>query len=303
MAEQSGRRAAERPFVFGDCLASKNELNPDMLAAWDEMAAARHCTRRKVVANLPYVIATPLISNLLISDIADRADGRDGAVGDRGADAGGRSARRITTRSRVLVQSVADVEVVRKVLPTNFYPRPKVDSAIVKIKPNAEKRAKVGDVPKFRSFLRDSVRSPAEEPAASARSAGPAGGATRMEVDAKLAEFGIDGTIRSESVGCRTAHSPGERVRVGIVPFVSCRVGQARLCGRRPTEPSGSDCGTGGSSLEDSLDPPYFLSNASEDDMGTRINALFDHALPDYRDRADILTRLRRDNSDRVSRS
>ena len=23
-------------FVFGDALASKNELNPDMLAAWDE---------------------------------------------------------------------------------------------------------------------------------------------------------------------------------------------------------------------------------------------------------------------------
>src|SRR5918994_84645 len=35
----------------------------------------------------------------------------------------------------ILVQSIADVEVVRKVLPTNFYPRPKVDSAIVMIGP------------------------------------------------------------------------------------------------------------------------------------------------------------------------
>ena len=54
-------------FVFGDALASKNELNPDMLAAWDEAADRPGCTRRKLVANLPYVIATPVISNLLIN--------------------------------------------------------------------------------------------------------------------------------------------------------------------------------------------------------------------------------------------
>ena len=41
------------------------------------------------------------------------------------------------------IRDIADVEVVRKVLPTNFYPKPKVDSAIVLIKPNAEKRATV----------------------------------------------------------------------------------------------------------------------------------------------------------------
>src|SRR5262245_42533611 len=60
----------ERPnvrVVFGDALAQKSELNPDMLAAWDQAASAASCTRRKLVANLPYVIATPLVSNLLIT--------------------------------------------------------------------------------------------------------------------------------------------------------------------------------------------------------------------------------------------
>src|SRR3984957_18127905 len=38
-------------FVFGDCLESKNELNPEMLAAWDEIFTSRHCTRRKLIAN------------------------------------------------------------------------------------------------------------------------------------------------------------------------------------------------------------------------------------------------------------
>ena len=47
-----GDRANVR-FVFGDALARKNELNPEMLRAWEETAAAHGCTRRKLVANLP----------------------------------------------------------------------------------------------------------------------------------------------------------------------------------------------------------------------------------------------------------
>src|SRR5262252_3957500 len=44
-------------FVFGDALAKKSELNPEVLAAWDEAAKSANCPRRKLVANLPYVIA------------------------------------------------------------------------------------------------------------------------------------------------------------------------------------------------------------------------------------------------------
>src|SRR5918992_48576 len=35
----------------------------------DAVLAAHGCTRRKLVANLPYVIATPIISNLLIAGV------------------------------------------------------------------------------------------------------------------------------------------------------------------------------------------------------------------------------------------
>src|SRR5438445_486978 len=112
------------------------------------------CAAPALVANLPYVIATPLISNLLVAGLPiermvvmvqwEIAERLRASVGTKDYNA-----------LSVLVQSVADVEVVRKVLPSNFYPRPKVDSAIVMIKPNAEKRAKVGDVALFRTFLRD----------------------------------------------------------------------------------------------------------------------------------------------------
>src|SRR5262249_27460688 len=56
-------------FLLGDALERKNELNPDMLTTWDAAYSRHGCTRRKLVANLPYVIATPLVSNLLITDI------------------------------------------------------------------------------------------------------------------------------------------------------------------------------------------------------------------------------------------
>jgi 16S rRNA (adenine1518-N6/adenine1519-N6)-dimethyltransferase len=189
----------ERPnvrFVFGDALATKNELNPDVIAAWDE--AAGKDKRRKLVANLPYVIATPLITNLLIArddiermvvmvqwEIAERLRA---AVGTKDYNA-----------LSVLVQSVADVEVVRKVLPTNFYPRPKVDSAIVKITPNAAKRARVGDVPKFRAFLRD-LYVHRRKNLRQALVGWPQGRKDKAEVDAKLAALGIDGTVRSETL-------------------------------------------------------------------------------------------------------
>jgi 16S rRNA (adenine1518-N6/adenine1519-N6)-dimethyltransferase len=192
-----GERANVR-FVFGDALAGKNELSPEMLSAWDESTAQMGCTRRKLVANLPYVIATPLITNLLIArddiermvvmvqwEIAERLRA---AVGTKEFNA-----------LSVLVQSVADVEVVRKVLPTNFYPRPKVDSAIVKITPDAAKRARVGDVPLFRAFLRD-LYVHRRKNLRQALTGWPGGRRDKAKVDAKLAELGIDGTLRSEAL-------------------------------------------------------------------------------------------------------
>ena len=119
-----------------DALRTKNELNPDVLAAIGEMRRAFHCERLKLVANLPYAVATPVISNLLLGDssiarmvvtvqweIAERLMAQPGTA-DYGALA-------------VLVQSLADVELIRKLAPAVFWPRPQVDSAIVQITPNS----------------------------------------------------------------------------------------------------------------------------------------------------------------------
>jgi 16S rRNA (adenine1518-N6/adenine1519-N6)-dimethyltransferase len=185
-------------FVFGDCLAKKNELNPDMLTAWDRAAAEKGCARKKLVANLPYVIATPLVSNLLIAraDIERMVVMVQWEIAER---------MRAVPNTKdynalsVLVQSVADVEVVRKVGPSNFHPRPKVDSAIVLIKPNAEKRAKVGDVARFRAFLRD-LYVHRRKNLRQALIGWPSGAREKKDVDAKLAGLGLDGTARSEAL-------------------------------------------------------------------------------------------------------
>jgi 16S rRNA (adenine1518-N6/adenine1519-N6)-dimethyltransferase len=183
-------------YLKGDCLAKKSELNPAMLKAWDE-AAKKHL-RRKLVANLPYVIATPLISNLLVTDIpiermvvmvqweiAERLRA-------------GPSTKDYNALS-VLVQSLADVETVRKVLPANFHPRPKVDSAIVMIKPNAAKRREVGDAIKFRDFLRD-LYVHRRKNLRGALAGSPRGRREKSDVDAKLKELGIDGNVRAEAL-------------------------------------------------------------------------------------------------------
>ena len=99
----------------------------------------------------------------------------------------------------VLVQSLADTEILRKMAPTVFWPKPQVDSGIVKIMPNAEKRKQVADVQAFRNFVRDLY---------SHRRKNLRGGIIAMTgrqhqkavVDAKLAELGYAGTERAETL-------------------------------------------------------------------------------------------------------
>ena len=149
----------------------------------------------KLVANLPYAVATPVISNLLLSDvpvermvvtvqweIAERLMARPGTA-DYGALA-------------VLVQSLADVELVRKLAPAVFWPRPQVESAIVQITPNAAKRAHVvetvGSVTAFRDLPPRPVRPPPQEPA---RRPGRLadGRRDKADVDRILADLGLPG--------------------------------------------------------------------------------------------------------------
>ena len=184
-------------FLHDDCLAKKSVLNPDMIAAWDAVPGTK-----KLIANLPYVIATPLISNLLVSrdDIERMVVMVQWEIAERlRADASTKDYNALS----VLVQGIADVEILRKVGPTNFYPAPKVDSAIVLIKPNPAKRKLIGDVAKFRAFLRG-LYIHRRKNLRGALAGFPTGRIEKDVVDAKLLELGIDGSIRAESLDVAT---------------------------------------------------------------------------------------------------
>jgi 16S rRNA (adenine1518-N6/adenine1519-N6)-dimethyltransferase len=189
-------------YLKGDCLAKKSVLNPMMIQAWEAAAGEIPGGTRKLVANLPYVIATPLIMNLLSTEILmanlvfmvqwEIAERMRATVGTKDYNA-----------LSVFVQSVADVEVVRKVGPTNFHPQPKVDSAIVKITPNPAKRAKVGNVPAFRDFLR-ALYIHRRKNLRVALAGAPTGRRDKKTVDAELTVLGIDGNTRAESLDLAT---------------------------------------------------------------------------------------------------
>jgi 16S rRNA (adenine1518-N6/adenine1519-N6)-dimethyltransferase len=182
----------------GDALAGKNELNPELLAGWAALAAEKALTRRKLVANLPYAIATPLIANLLISgepiermvvmvqwEVAERMVAVPGTK-DFGALA-------------ILLQSVADTSIVRRIAPSNFWPPPAVDSAIVLITPNAEKAKRVPDRKAWRAFLRD-LYTQRRKNLRQALSGWPGGRRDKKDVDVKLAAAGFDGSVRAETL-------------------------------------------------------------------------------------------------------
>ncbi len=195
--ELVGARPNVKLFL-GDALARKNELNQDMLAGWADWTKRNNGKKLKLVANLPYVVATPIVSNLLLSDIEI-----DRMVVMVQWEIGERMRATVGTKDynsmSVLVQSVADVELVRKVLPSNFFPRPKVDSAIMMIKPNPAKRAKVGNVVKFRYFLRD-LYVHRRKNLRQGLIGWPGGRRDKTDVDARLAALGFDGLVRAESL-------------------------------------------------------------------------------------------------------
>ncbi len=121
---------------IGDALDGKHAINPQVLALLDQSDASRVASRSvpyKLIANLPYNIASPLLVNLALDhpamsgavvmvqkEVADRmagtpADGK--AYGPLG----------------IILQAVFTVERVCVLSPGCFYPPPSIASAVVKL--------------------------------------------------------------------------------------------------------------------------------------------------------------------------
>jgi 16S rRNA (adenine1518-N6/adenine1519-N6)-dimethyltransferase len=194
-----------------DALKNKNRFNPQLVEAVGQQLAAAPGRRLKLVANLPYNIATPVLSNLLAweytphsmvatiqKELADRIVAQPWSK-DYGA-------------LSVWIQCQADAEIVRIMAPSVFWPQPKVESAIIRIVADPERRASVPDLKYFheftkaifihrRKFLRANVVAALK------------GVLDKAEVDEILAEMDLSDDVRTEQLDVPTLLRLTELVR------------------------------------------------------------------------------------------
>jgi 16S rRNA (adenine1518-N6/adenine1519-N6)-dimethyltransferase len=136
-----------------DALKNKNRFAPEVLALIREKLAAIPNSRLKLVANLPYSVATPVIMNLIASDLpwVAMVVTIQWELGDKmraqpGEDGYGSLA--------VWIQAQGRARILKKFGPAVFWPRPTVDSAVVGILRDQQKQ----DLIKDREFFHDFIR-------------------------------------------------------------------------------------------------------------------------------------------------
>lgn len=208
-----------------DALAGKHRFHPEVLQTVQEELAVDPTRQFKLVANLPYNIATPIITNLLALDIPPHS--MTVTIQKELAD-------RITARPStkeygalsVWVQCQCQVQLVRTMPPSVFWPRPKVSSAIVQIVLDHGLRARIPDRAFFhdflrglflhrRKFLRSQVLSAAKhQAAASGHQAATADRALdKAGVDRVLSATGLRGDQRAEELNVDALLALAEAVR------------------------------------------------------------------------------------------
>jgi len=194
-----------------DALRNKNTIDDRVMDAIGEQLSAAPNRRFKLVANLPYNIATPLISNLLLAryvphsmtvtiqkELAERITAQP-------------STKDYSALS-VWIQSQCQAEIVRIMPPSVFWPAPKVSSAILRIVVDPERRARISDLRYFhqitkalflhrRKFLRANVVAALKEHL------------DKEQVDTLLDEMGFSAYTRTEQLTVDTLITLADRIR------------------------------------------------------------------------------------------
>jgi 16S rRNA (adenine1518-N6/adenine1519-N6)-dimethyltransferase len=194
-----------------DALQNKNRLNPEVLDAVRRELSVSPDRRLKLLANLPYHVATPILTNLLLTDtpprtmtvtiqkeLADRIVAKPGTK-EYGA-------------VSLWIQSQCRVEILRVLPPTVFWPRPKVHSAIIQIELDDALRGRIPDRTFFHHFIRSMFlyrRKILRSQLASATKEY----LKKADVDRVLEELHLDPGARAEQLDAETMLALAEAVR------------------------------------------------------------------------------------------
>jgi 16S rRNA (adenine1518-N6/adenine1519-N6)-dimethyltransferase len=146
-AELLRQRLGERSgfkLIESDALAGKHSL---CVSLQTEIAAAvAEGKTVKLVANLPYQIASPLVIEMLIAGVALLAFTVQKEVGLRlKAPADTEHYGPLS----VMAQLLAKVEILRTIPPQAFWPMPKIESALVRMTRHDELGPKAGEFTRF----------------------------------------------------------------------------------------------------------------------------------------------------------
>ncbi len=188
--------------LLGDALRNKSHFSAMVIEALQQQLAADPERRLKLVANLPYSVATPVIANLLLcpvlphsmtvtiqKEVADRITAQPGSK-DYGA-------------LSVWMQSQCRVELTRILPPTVFWPRPKVHSAVIHVEVDASLRARISDLPFFHDFVRSLFFHRRKFLRGVLHSAYKAQ-FDKLTVDEILGQAGLEGELRAEQLDVAT---------------------------------------------------------------------------------------------------
>jgi 16S rRNA (adenine1518-N6/adenine1519-N6)-dimethyltransferase len=151
-----------------DALAGKHELAPEVITALRDLRTKHPQGALKLVSNLPYNAASPLIANLLMLMWHEQHHATPSPLSPTpllfsrlAFTVQHEVALRMSTPpdSRdygplgILIQSLAAVQILRKIPPGAFWPPPKIHSALVLITPNLEKIRALPNAPALQKLL------------------------------------------------------------------------------------------------------------------------------------------------------
>ncbi len=153
LAAKELRGADNITMLSCDALRNKNHMREEVLVAVRERLASIPGSRFKLIANLPYNIATPIISNLLTVDpfpdrmvVTIQKELAQRIIAEPGC--------KDYSALTIWMQSLCDCEILRILPPSVFWPSPKVESAIIRVTPNPAKRSRIVDLVYYHSRLR-----------------------------------------------------------------------------------------------------------------------------------------------------
>lgn len=194
-----------------DVLRNKNQFDDRVMQAVGQVLAAAPGRRLKLVANLPYNIATPVLSNLLLAPHVPHS-----MVATIQKELAERITAAPSTKDysalSVWIQSQCSAEIVRLLPPSVFWPVPKVSSAVVRLVVDSKRRAAIPDLHYFhqitkalflhrRKFLRANMLSAMKR------------NLNKDEVDAILDALQFAPDTRTEQLDVATLLELAERLR------------------------------------------------------------------------------------------